>query len=259
MLPQLLSSSCPIRVRLWLVLTALAGIELLLGLAYVTTMLLGEIDPHPLVDLDREANLPTWFSSLQLAAIAALLAFYGLKAFALMGVAVPITLLGAGLFLLLSADEATQLHERTTRSLRDVTWLPRVRNDRGIWVFVYLAALVPLALLAGWAARILWLRANRLWLLIAVSGCVLYGLSAAGIELFADQYLRARVELEHAYRASVLAEELLEMFGASLIFVGLAGAIFDSPPPRTRVSVWPAGESETPVVALTSTAVTKRD
>lgn len=206
-------------------------IELLLVVAYGTdAWVQGPPDQlHAVIDLDAEGNLPTWFSSFQLALIA--ISLWALAARARDSQRPSRRFLRAcgGFFLLLSIDETAMMHERLTASLgsRYIDWVPAYLGNH-----VRDAILCMLILIACLAAayphiRGL-LRLSRVASLMAAVGCVVYVTGAALLETVGYRMVSAGVSLA-LYRVEVVAEEFLEMLGASLILYavllfGIAGA-----------------------------------
>ena len=167
--------------------------------------------------LGVEANLPSWFSTAQLLVVA--LAF-GLIAWRDVEVRRPGTWAAAlpGLFfLLLSADEGAQVHERLGRVLEAQTGVGSGLMTGG-WMFVA----VPLyAAFALYAARALapYFRGRPLVVRLGVAGCVLFVLSAAGLESLGNL-----TAAEDAFSRSVLGvfEEVGEMLAATtLLWAGV--------------------------------------
>jgi hypothetical protein len=172
---------------------------------------------HALVDLDGEGNLPAWFSSFQLALISLslwLLAFQHPKPdrpsrsfFAL----------PASLFLLWSADETAQMHERLTGwiGLRYVDWLPYFLSEHKALVALLLAALLAIVWLLRSDALAFW-RAHRRASLTAIFGFCVVFLGGAVLETIGYKFfLSGTTPL--LYQTEVCLEEFFEMFGATLI------------------------------------------
>lgn len=206
--------------RLWHLVTFLLLCELGFGLVYCAGAYIGSPKVDHLYDLDQEANIPAWFSSMQLFAVAALLSIFGPRRLPAIGVPVIVPLIAALAFLFLSMDEIAGIHERLGRELRGSA-APQVRGGRGAWVAVYVAAAVPFLLLGLRYLTRLWRAYPRL-VGYGIAGCAVFVAGAVGVELFADQYLRGLPELRHLYLASVLTEEMLEMLGGTLILAGTA-------------------------------------
>lgn len=169
------------------------------------------------IDLDAEGNLPTWFSSFQLALVA--ISFWTLASRVRETGRPSRRFLQTcgGAFLVLSIDETAMFHERITASVgsRYIDWLP-----------AYLTAhigdtVVCLALLAGCVAAVyphlrgVWLLSRRP-MLIGVTGCAVYVTGAAVLETIGYKMISAGVSLS-LYRVEVAFEEFFEMLGASLI------------------------------------------
>jgi hypothetical protein len=194
-------------------------VELLLVSFYWLDILLGSPVPvlHALVDLDGEGNLPAWFSSFQLALISLCLWFMVFrhrkpdrpsKTF--------FALLASG-FLLWSADETAQMHERLTGwiGLRYVDWLPYFLNEHKALIALLIIMLLIIARLLWRDVAAFW-QAYRRISLIAICGFCIVALGGAVLETIGYKYfLNGTTPL--LYQAEVCLEEFFEMFGASLI------------------------------------------
>lgn len=169
------------------------------------------------LDLNGEANLPSWASTLQLAATGVLLLLAARRRGT--GGAEFRGLLALGLlFLGLSLDEAASIHEwlghLADRLLPGGTRAGTVVSRTGIWMLV----LVPLAAAwIGWHARSLWrgalARPEVRW--PAVAGILLLFGSAGGVELLSNLVQRGGV----ADALLIATEEGGELAGASLLLV----------------------------------------
>lgn len=173
---------------------------------------------HSLFDLDGEGNVPAWYSSSQL--LAAGLLFLASASGPRRTEAVPgwfFLLVGLG-FLFLSLDESAGIHERVTVNFRHIEFLPRFAGDRGVWISLYLAAIV---LVASLTARYWW----RLWKLDRrgfiklAAGAATFLLGAVGLEIASYGNLRSP-EMTDLYALQVAAEETLELCGSSLMVLG---------------------------------------
>lgn len=112
------------------------AVFLLLGIYGMNQWLGNPFEPIGILfDLDGIANIPTWFSSVQLFSIG--IVFLSLRA--MMGKCSGSGLfmaLGVG-FLYLSMDEAVVIHETIMCPLKHVSWVPRFKGDQGVWITVY--------------------------------------------------------------------------------------------------------------------------
>ncbi|HLG14696.1 MAG TPA: hypothetical protein VJH03_09385 [Blastocatellia bacterium] len=207
--------SCPQALNLFL---ALISFQLLLVLVFSIAVLIQAPQPaYSLVDMDAEANLPTWFASFQLALIAISLWSYSTQRRRARSPSRNFLRLFSAGFLVLSLDETAQLHEHITGwiGLRYVDWLPRYLSDHeGVTLFCVLVLLVAL--------RIAYRNLSALWglsrhaSLIAVAGFLTCVTGGAILETIGYKFLLDGSS-PSLYRAEVAAEELLEMLGASLI------------------------------------------
>ena len=194
-------------------------IELMLVVAYGTDAWVQSPTEqlHALIDLDAEGNLPTWFSSFQLALIA--ISFWVLAARTRDSQRPSRRFLRAcgGFFLLLSIDETAMMHERITASLgsRYIDWVPAYLGNHVVEAILYMLILIACLAAAYPHLRGLW-HMSRVASMIAAGGCVVYVTGAAVLETVGYKMLSAGASLT-LYRVEVAAEEFFEMLGASLI------------------------------------------
>lgn len=202
--------------------------EVLLVAAYWIDILLGEPIHllHGMFDLDGEANIPTWFSSGQLLAIAIILwvvAIYGRRperpsrAFLLT--------VGTG-FLLLSADEVVQLHEGITGLMgsRYLDWIPSMLGAHKTTVLLCLGISLVAFRLVYADLRAAWRWSPR-GCLVAIAGCGIIVLGGCVLESVAYRLLEPG---SLAYKIEVSVEEFFEMSGATLILHSVSRFALDS-------------------------------
>jgi hypothetical protein len=220
-------------------------VELLLVSFYWLDILLGSPVPvlHALFDLDGEGNLPAWFSSFQLALISLCLWFMVFRqrksdkpsrAF--------FALLASG-FLLWSADETAQMHERLTGwiGLRYVDWLPYFLNEHKALVALFGITLLIMARLLWSDVAAFW-HAHRRITRIAVCGfCIVFSGGAVLETIGYKYFLNGATPL--LYQTEVCVEEFFEMFGASLILYSTSflalGNLTQFATAQTEVSLQP--------------------
>jgi hypothetical protein len=183
-----------------------------------------------LVDLDREANLTSWYSSAKLAGVALLcLAASGRLGGGGGGRA---WLAGAAGFLALSADESAALHESFTRWLLARPGLAGLREtltggDAMKASYAWVWVLLPLVLLgAACLAYLFWrgLRGERGSLALCFAGLGAL-LAAVGLEAVVLTFppLAAWGERQIGrYEALTTVEECAELAGVTLLFAALA-------------------------------------
>ncbi|NOX23319.1 MAG: hypothetical protein GXP36_09540 [Actinobacteria bacterium] len=194
----------PMAVRVFMIGTAVMAALALTGFVLGTDW--------QLVKLGEENNIPTWFSSVQLFAIAVVLSPIVVRDAQrnrprswILGV-VP------GLFAFLSLDEVAMIHERIGAALKtDLGVGTGLRT--GPWMLVFLPLVGVLVLIS---AVVFWpyLRGRRDVLVLAVAGLFLYGLAAAGFEGIAN------FVAEDSLVTKLLGfiEEIGEMLAANIIF-----------------------------------------
>ena len=172
-----------------------------------------------LFDLNAEANIPTFFSVLQLAIAAALLYVIGRHAHQRTDRFAHHWLILGAIFLFLSLDELAQIHELLG---------PPVRNFLHTDGILYYAWFIPYGILTavigvayiGFLAQ---LPVRTRWLFI-LSGLIYVG-GAVGLELYGG-YLNSRLgdkamKTSIAYLTEVFLEEGMEMFGIALFIYAL--------------------------------------
>ncbi|SCZ53077.1 hypothetical protein [Thiohalomonas denitrificans] len=195
-----------------------------------------------LVDLNGEMNIPTWFSSLQLAAIGGVFGYIWYRHRRLAGSEGPVTnlFLLAGLgFLFLSLDESAGVHESVSIAFEKTTWLPRFSGDHGLWIPIY-GVLGITALVIAWRQiRIIRALFPRLLTLFS-AGVAIVLAGAVGVEIITYEFIEPG---SMNYALAVSLEEFCEMFGASVILYSalrLQGALERVPLPSvadTRLGV----------------------
>lgn len=177
-------------------------------------------------DLDRENNIPAWYSSTALLGAAFLLGLIGLmernrcSRFSIHWIVL------AFVFLYLSIDEATYLHEILIVPLRNRL------GTSGIFYFAWVipAFFVVTAFALAYISFLIHLE-RRTRVLIIVAGAIFVG-GALGVELaggaMADQFGLRSV----SYTIVMMIEELLEMLGIVLFIYALLSYL------RKQCSQW---------------------
>lgn len=172
-----------------------------------------------LFDLDEEATIPAWFSSMQLLLVGILfLSSSNWPKY--QQIVFPFFLFIAGLgFIFLSMDEAATIHEKLTYTLAKVEGVPRFKGENGIWIFVYAAIAIGLFVVAS-RTIISFFKAYPRQAIIMSIGCAVFLAGAVGLEIISYQYLLREPEYSQLYRIEVALEELFEMAGISIILYG---------------------------------------
>ena len=168
------------------------------------------------VDLDGEANLPTWYSSIKLYSVT--LIFAGLCWYRF-GEKVETTFLYgflAVMFLAMSLDEVSQIHEKAGL-LTDVVLQGGERENTafhktGIWMFFIAVPVLLIMVIAVWRLSQHLKRQPAVKMLLA--GIVVFIGSAGFIEI-GSNFAQSEVEIKF----QLWCEELGEMVGVSLILV----------------------------------------
>lgn len=176
-----------------------------------------------LFDMDGEATIPTWYSTLQLA-------FSGL----LLGV---IARIGrdtrfrwhwrflAILFIVLSIDEMTSIHERLMEPMRGALYKFGLYDS-----FLYFAWVVPAALgilvLAVVYIRFFRALPRRILVLFFVAAAIFIG-GALGLEMLGGHYVYSGGIVDRTFRMLQPLEELAEMIGLTVFIYALLVHIRD--------------------------------
>ena len=165
-----------------------------------------------LLDVDDEASIPMWFSSVLFLVGSGLLAAIGASKRA-SGRPGALQWYGlAAIFLGLSIDEATMIHEMVETVMDrafDVDDPLRV-----LWVIPYTA--FAGAVLLAYRGFLRDLPARTRWLMLAAGAVYVAG--AVGVEVVGISYLRTQEPPGLAYVVAAIGEELLEM-GGLILFV----------------------------------------
>ena len=198
-------------------LFALIFFEMCLVLIYSMDFYLGMPRPiHRVFNLDGEATIPAWFSSVQLLLIGILFLFsaHWPKRYLIVN---PRFLLVVGIaFVFLSMDETAVLHEKVGSTLMHIKWVPIFK---GIWILTYFSIAVMIAITGRHTIKSM-LNAYPRQVLIMFSGLIVLLIGAVGMEIIMYVYLQG-MEGQLLYIVEVALEEFFEMAGASIILYGV--------------------------------------
>jgi len=201
-------------------LFALILFEMCLTLIYSMDIYLGMPRPiHRLFNLDGEATIPAWFSSVQLLLIGILFLFsaHWPKRYLIVN---PGFLLVVGIaFVFLSMDETAVFHEKITGILNRIKWVPRFKGGHGIWILIYFLIAVMIAITGRHTIKSM-LNAYPRQVLIMFSGLIVLLIGAVGMEIIMYFYLQG-MERQLLYKVEVALEEFFEMAGASIVLYGV--------------------------------------
>jgi len=160
-----------------------------------------------LFDLNNEANVPTWFSSIMLASSAVLLALIALAKRVSGDQWLRHWSVLSAIFMLMSLDEIASIHEGTTGALHNVVELSPILTNA--WVLIALPILIVLSLM--YARFLLNLPRRARWLFL-LSGLI-YISGVVGIEVLSGlmKYNYGTADIRFALMTTF--EESLEMLG----------------------------------------------
>jgi hypothetical protein len=169
-------------------------------------------------DLDDDASVASWFSSLQYLAVSVTALLARRDSAHPSAFSQRFLLAVSGVALFLSADEMFGIHERVTDLAegRDIGALQAVMiNGHGAWVALYAVLALILVVAGRNDLRALW-RDYRSDLRSGLLGVALLGLGEVGFEVLG--YLVLSDDLGgRAYELQVVAEEWAAMAGMSLV------------------------------------------
>lgn len=203
------------------VLLALLLFDLCFGLAYLVAGGVGGVW-FRFLDFDREANMPTWYSSAKYlaASCAAMFAYalgvrVGQRSHSIVAV--------AALLLLLSADETAMLHERLGALVESVAAFHRqgsVLPVTGFWMFfVGLPAACVILAVVGVSLKDLSLERKVVLRLSVGLGVIV--VAATGVELLSNVSKNAAGQAS----AQVFFEEMMEFVGATIVLWACYGLL----------------------------------
>lgn len=177
---------------------------------------------HRMIDLDKELTLPSWFSAAQLFCIGMLFLIQNLRLPRPSHVSLKfLSLVGLG-FIFLSMDETITIHELMTFKLTHISWLPRFKNNMGLWIPIYTSIGMALLFLSRHKIIQIW-QFYRKELIIFIVGFLMVVMGGVMLEIISYEFLRVD-ELKKWYQLEVALEEGLEMMGASVMLY--AGMLF---------------------------------
>jgi hypothetical protein len=204
----------------WLVLLGSVTIALnAIGLVLrAVTHLLGygnDLEIVRLFHVAQEANIPTWFSSLLLLISASLLAIISKVKCASKDPYRRHWVFLAVVFLAMSLDETSKIHEISIVPLRAYF------NATGFFYYAWVIVGIPFVLLFGllYVRFLLHLPSNTRWGFI-LSG-IIYISGAIGMEMLGGYFVEKPVGQVNIYPFIITLEELLENFGVVLFIFSL--------------------------------------
>ncbi len=173
----------------------------------------------PLFYVDEEANIPTWYSSIALLYSSLLLATIGKVKWDQGDRFRWHWCVLSGIFLLLSIDEVSMLHEYPIDPLR---------NTLGAGGLLYFTWVIPgmifvAAVGIGFLKFLIHLPARTRYLFL-VAGAVFVG-GAIGVEMLSGIEADARTQFSLTYALIVTVEEMMEMLGIVLFIYALSDYI----------------------------------
>ena len=197
-----------------------------LVLCHVTTNLIAYTTGHdfqfgfrPKFDLNYEANLPTWYSSLTLLFCAVLLGIIGLNTRQAGAPYARQWLTMAAVFLYLSTDEATGIHEMTLPLLASYLKPYDFFHGYLFYSWVIFGAIGVLLFVAAYRRFLAELPAQTRYLFLLAG--TLYVGGALGVEVAGGRYEYLYGANNFTYAMLVACEEGLEMMGIVVFIYAL--------------------------------------
>ena len=200
---------------LWVlvILLVMAGFTSLMSRYYLGhDRLLGLV---PLFDVDREASIPTLFSTLLMLIVAIILGLIAMVRKKEQRAA-GLWFLLAFIFLFLAVDEFSSIHERLNRPVRELL------DTSGVflfaWVIPYALLVLVLSVVYGRFVLALPARVQRL----VVLAFTVYIVGAIGFEMVGALYYETNNErMDFNYGLITLCEEFMEMAGLVVFIYAL--------------------------------------
>jgi hypothetical protein len=196
---------------------SLLSIEILLVIAHLLTKFLLPEHEIEFFDLDEESNLGSWFSSSQLLLIG----------FVCLTIQIinnkthniypkPIFLIGFFIFVFLSCDEATSIHEKINHLFNMLNFHPtHFKGDMGLWILPYTLVMLSILFVLKSSFIKLW-KEHQSELILAISDGSVFLLGTVVLEIISYQYLRDRHHMT-LYYIEVAFEEYFEMLGGTIM------------------------------------------
>jgi len=172
---------------------------------------------HGLFDLDGEGNIPAWFSSCQLFAVA--ISYFSCvrrKGSEIRPSRVLFIVAGIAA-LYVSSDETAQIHERVHALIgaRYIDWIPPFIVQNFFFVMVFAAILVSIGQMLAKDLLRLWVNHRRFVLLTLLGSAI--GLTGGMVVETIGYHIPPTHPI--LYRLEVTVEEFMEMFGGSVILL----------------------------------------
>ncbi|MEX0803126.1 MAG: hypothetical protein WD688_07405 [Candidatus Binatia bacterium] len=196
-------------------------IDLALGVAHILIYRAGAANWKLafILDLDKESNIPSWYSSIQWFSVAALLGLFAFHNFSFSQRKSWLLMMLPTVFLAFSMDEVAQVHEwlgtESDRFLPDASRKNILFSRTGIWMF-----LIGVPFLALFIALILSLRTYFRGapgaLVKMLLGMAIFLAGAIGIETLANFVVPRSLY----FMIQVFSEELCEMLGSTIVLWG---------------------------------------
>jgi len=166
--------------------------------------------------MEREANLPTYFSTILLLATGILLVFIALDSYRQQSKHWwEWALLAVG-FCMMSVDEAAQIHERIIARLI----ISVIGRGEGIWYYIWYAAYIPLLIILLIVFMPFLRSLSRRYFMLFAGAGLLFVAGAIGVEM-GESYLISIEEDGMILGISTLIEEVCEMAGVALFIYAL--------------------------------------
>ncbi len=171
-----------------------------------------------LFDMGEEANLPTYFSSMQLLLASLLLFVVGMLRRQARDHYAPHWLWLSLIFLLLSMDEMSEIHEMTIRPIRDLA--PGLVTGVFYWAWVIPAMALVVVVSASYARFVFRYLPPYLRRATLLGAAVFVG-GAVGVEMPEAAFVEINGMDNYTYALFVAVEEAMEMVGILIFLAGV--------------------------------------
>ena len=204
------------------------------SLSVVSKLSFGHARPYYLFFVDKERNIPTYFSALLLLTASTLLgviAFFRKRDRSADSTYWLVLSLG---FAYMSADEVLQIHEKLVRPIREVLGLSQ--STLGIFYFTWVIPGMAIILLLGIYFLRFLINLQKQTRIDFIVAAALYLGGAIGVELLGGFYAESHGQLNYTYCFLATVEETLEMVGV-VVFIRAILSYIESNYPKITIEL----------------------
>lgn len=197
--------------------------EIVLACIYLILLMTGATQSYAMAcfDLNGEMNVPAIYSALQLVAVGGVfVAIAWMHQTGEAGWRIFLATLGL-FFLFFAADESFEIHEMLGGFMKANAPFTKLWGDSLGWVTPYaIAGIIWLAATFRYYLRMI--RKYPYEFAVLAGGFAIYAFGAVGMEIIGSDLERGEDAVSLVYGLQIVFEELTEMVGVSVLFLGAA-------------------------------------